>query len=154
MVALNSQKSNTSLTFVRKHLNIQEAFSSEQTHNKTENANLSSGEPDTPPHLKLSVGVFGPLINPYWLKEATTAIKILQSLGIYLQEILRILCCHYYQGRKPGLSFHHSLHFVINVDFKQSKIWPVISKIICKCQKKDLKVQKDVLMRRYNNEVS
>ena len=34
-----------------------------------------------------------PLINPYsvWLKEATTAIKILQSLGIYLQEILRIL---------------------------------------------------------------
>ena len=31
---------------------------------------------------------------PYWLKETTMAIKILQSLGIYLQEILRILCCH------------------------------------------------------------
>ena len=82
LVALNSQKSNTSLTFVdvkKKQLNIQEAFSSEQTHNKTDNANLTCGEPKTPTALKLSVGVFGPLINPYWLKEATTAIKILQS---------------------------------------------------------------------------
>ena len=34
-----------------------------------------------PTALKLSVGVFVPLINPYWLNEATTAIKILQSLG-------------------------------------------------------------------------
>ena len=62
---------------VRKKLNIQEAFSSEQAHSKTENANLSCGEPKTPTALKLSFGVFGPLINPYWLKEATTAIKIL-----------------------------------------------------------------------------
>ena len=47
LVALNSQQSNTSLTFVdvRKQLNTQEAFSSEQTHNKTENANLCSGAP-------------------------------------------------------------------------------------------------------------
>ena len=62
LVALNSQKSNTSLTFVdvRKQLNIQEAFSSEQTHNKTENANLSCEEPKTPTTLKLNVGVFGP----------------------------------------------------------------------------------------------
>ena len=79
---------------VRKHLNIQEAFSSEQAHSKTENSNLSCGEPKTPAALKLSVGVFDPLINPYWLKEATTAIKILQSLGNDLQEILRFLCCH------------------------------------------------------------
>ena len=79
---------------IRKQLNIQEAFSSEQAHSKTENANLSCGEPKTPTALKLSVGVFGLLINPNWLKEATTAIKILQSLGIYLQEILRILCYH------------------------------------------------------------
>ena len=79
---------------VRKQLNIQEAFLSEQPHNKTENANLSCGEQKTPTALKLSVGNFAPLINPYWLKQATTAIKILQSLGIYLQEILRILCCH------------------------------------------------------------
>ena len=83
LVALNSQYSNTSLTFVdvRKQLNIQEEFSSEQTHSKTENANLSCGEPKTPTALKVSVGVFGPLINPYWLKEATRAIKILQSLA-------------------------------------------------------------------------
>ena len=79
---------------VRKQMNIQEAFSSEQAHSKTENADLSCGEPKTPTALKLSVGVFGPLINPYWLKEATMAIKILQSLGIDLQEILRILWCH------------------------------------------------------------
>ena len=79
---------------VRKQLNIQEACSSEQAHSKTENANFSCGEPKTPTALKLSVGVFDPLINPYWLKEATTAIKILQSLGIYLQEILHIRCCH------------------------------------------------------------
>ena len=31
----------------RKQLNIQEAFSSEQAHSKTENANLSCGEPKT-----------------------------------------------------------------------------------------------------------
>ena len=66
LVALNSQ--NTSLTFVdvRKQLNFQEAelfplvvsdashnqaFSSEQTHNKTENANLTCGEPKTPTAL-------------------------------------------------------------------------------------------------------
>ena len=79
---------------VRKQLNIQQAFSSEQAHIKTDNANLSCGEPKTPTALKLSVGVFGPLINPCWLKEATTAVKILQSLGIGLQEILRILWCH------------------------------------------------------------
>ena len=56
-----------------------QAFSSEQTQNKTENANLTCGEPKTPTALKLNVEVFGPLINPYWLKEATTAIKVLQS---------------------------------------------------------------------------
>ena len=79
---------------VRKQLNIQEAFSSEEVHSKTENANLSCGEPKTPTALKLSVGVFSPLINQYWLKEATTVIKILQSLGIDLHEILRILWRH------------------------------------------------------------
>ena len=78
---------------VRKQLNIQEAFSSEQAHSKTENANLSCGEPKTPTALKVSAWVFGPLTNPYWLKEATTGIRILQSLGIDLQEILRILWC-------------------------------------------------------------
>ena len=76
---------------VRKQLNNQETFSSEQAHSKTENANLSCGEPKTPTALKWRVGVFGPLINPYWLNEATTAIKILQSLGIDFQEILHIL---------------------------------------------------------------
>ena len=45
---------------VRKQLNIQEAFSSEQAHSKTENANLSCREPKTPTALKLSVGVFDP----------------------------------------------------------------------------------------------
>ena len=40
---------------------------------------LTCGEPKTPTALKLNVEVFGPLINPYWLKEATTAIKVLQS---------------------------------------------------------------------------
>ena len=45
---------------VRKQLNIQEAFSSEQAHSKAENANLSCGEPKTPTVLKLSVGVFDP----------------------------------------------------------------------------------------------
>ena len=60
-------------------LNIQEEFSSEQTHNKTENANKPFGERKTPTALKLTFGVFGSLINQYWLKEATTAIKILQS---------------------------------------------------------------------------
>ena len=79
---------------VRKQLNIQEAFSSEQAHSKTQNANLSCGEPKTPTALKLSVGVFAPLIKPYWLKEATKAIKILQSLGIDLQEMLHIPWCH------------------------------------------------------------
>ena len=79
---------------VRKQLNIQEAFSSEQAHSKTDNANLSCGEPKTPTALKFSVWVFGSLRNPYWLKEATTAIKILQSFGIDLQDILRILWCH------------------------------------------------------------
>ena len=61
LVALNSQQSNTSLTFVdiKKQLNIQEAFSSEQTH-KSEDANISCGEPKTPTALKLGVEVFGP----------------------------------------------------------------------------------------------
>ena len=54
---------------VRKQPNIQEAFLSEQAHSMTENANLSRGEPKTPIALNLSVGVFGPLINPYWLKR-------------------------------------------------------------------------------------
>ena len=45
---------------VRKKLNIQEAFSSEQAHSKTENANLSCGEPKTPTALKLSFGGFRP----------------------------------------------------------------------------------------------
>ena len=45
---------------VRKQLNIQEAFSSEQAHSKAENANLSCGEPKTPKALKLSVGVSDP----------------------------------------------------------------------------------------------
>ena len=45
---------------VRKQLNIQEAFSSEQAHSKTETANLSCGEPKTPTALKLSFGVFAP----------------------------------------------------------------------------------------------
>ena len=85
----------SSLSFdVRKQLNSQEAFSSEQAQNKTENANVSCGEPKTSTVPILSVGIFGPLINPYWLKEATTAIEILQSLGIDLQEILRILWCY------------------------------------------------------------
>ena len=101
---------------------IKKHFQASKHTNKIENANLSCGEPETPTALKLSVGVFGPLINPYWLKETTTAIKILQSFGIDLQEILGILWCHSYQGQKRGLSFHHSLSFVINVDFKQSKI--------------------------------
>ena len=56
------------------------------------------------------------------VNRATTAIKILQSLGNNLQEILRILWCHLYQGQKQGPTFHHSLSFVINVGFKQSKI--------------------------------
>ena len=51
----------SSLSFdVRKQLDIQEAFSSEQAHSKAENANLSCGEPKTPTALKLSVGVFDP----------------------------------------------------------------------------------------------
>ena len=41
---------------VKKQLNIQEAFLSEGAHSKTENANLSCGEPKTPTALKLSVG--------------------------------------------------------------------------------------------------
>ena len=45
---------------LRKQLNIQKAFSSEQTYNKTENANLSCGEPKTLTTLKLSVGGFRP----------------------------------------------------------------------------------------------
>ena len=39
-------------------------------------------------------------ISEGFLTYSTTAIKILQSLGIDLQEILRILWCHYYQGQK------------------------------------------------------
>ena len=122
LLSFNKLAKSSLIVDVRKQLNIQEAFSSEQAHSKTENANLSCGEPKTPTALKLSIGVFGPLINPYWLKETTTAIKILESLGIDLQEILRILWSHLYQGQKRGLSFHHSLSFFINVDFKQSKI--------------------------------
>ena len=45
---------------IRKQLNIQEAFSSERVYRKTENANLSCGEPETPTALKLRVGVFAP----------------------------------------------------------------------------------------------
>ena len=45
---------------VREQLNIQEAFSGEQVHNKTENANLSCGEPKTPTALRLSVGFLAP----------------------------------------------------------------------------------------------
>ena len=68
-------------------------FQANKSINKTKNANLSCGEPKILTALKLSVWGFGPLINPYWLKEATTAIKILQSLGNDLQEILRIMLC-------------------------------------------------------------
>ena len=42
---------------------------------------------------KIECWGFRPLINPYWFKEASMAIKILQSLGIDLQEILHILWC-------------------------------------------------------------
>ena len=60
-----------SLTFIDviKQLNIQEEFSSEQTHNKTENANLSCGEPKTP-----TVGVFVDQQNRA-LKAATVTLR-------------------------------------------------------------------------------
>ena len=80
---INLPKSSLSVD-VRKQLNNQ----ANKCTNKTENANLSFGELKTPTALKLSVGDFGPLINPYWLKEATTSIKILESLGNDLQEII------------------------------------------------------------------
>ena len=94
LLSFNKFAKSSIIVDVRKQLNIQETFSSEQARSKTENTNLSCGEPKTLTALKSSIGVFGPLINPFWLKEATTAIKILQSPGFYLQEILRILCGH------------------------------------------------------------
>ena len=94
LLSFNTPANSSFNVDVRKQLNIQEAFSSEQAHSKNEHANLSCWEPKTPTALNLSVGVFDTLIYPYWLKEASTGIKILRSLGTDLQEILRILWCH------------------------------------------------------------
>ena len=60
LVSFNKLAKSSLSVDVRKQLNIQETFSSEQAHSKTENSNLSCGEPKTPTALKLSVGFSAP----------------------------------------------------------------------------------------------
>ena len=98
---------------------IKKHFQASKRTNKTENANLSCGEPKTPTALKLSVGLRPPhkstLVERGYHGYQNSAVSWhLPPRNIAYSMVSLI------PGAKRGPSFHHSLSFVINVDFKQS----------------------------------